>query len=152
MIDRFFEHRERTTNRKSDIASRRILARLWNGNIGKIDGWPALRLFEPPVRPKEQGLALADFPDGLRDDIERELERLANIHRNKDGQRSRPCKPSTLVMRRRELMAATRMAVKVGVPIENLTSLKALIHPDVAEKVLDGYWPKDADMPSAYAI
>jgi integrase len=75
-----------------------------------------------------------------------------NIHRNKDGQRSRPCKPSTLTMRRRELMAAARMAVKVGVPIDILTSLKALIHPDVAEKILDGYWPKDSDAPSAYAI
>lgn len=40
VIDRYVEHRERTTARPSNAASRRILARLWNAGIGKIDGWP----------------------------------------------------------------------------------------------------------------
>jgi integrase len=151
-IDRFFDHREKTTNRKNDAASRRILARLWNASIGKVDGWPQVRLYEPPVKSKELGPAWKDFPEGLHTDIEHELERLANIHRNKDGQRSRPCKSSTLTMRRRELMAAAKMAVKVGVPIESLTSLTALIHPDVAEKIFEGYWPKDSNAPSAFTI
>jgi hypothetical protein len=117
IIDLFFEHREKTTNRKSDLATRRVLARLWNGSIGKIDGWPPVTLFEPPPKSKEEGPGWEKFQEGLRADIERELDRLANIHRNKDGQRSRPCKPSTLTMRRRELMAAARMAVKIGVPM-----------------------------------
>ena len=74
------------------------------------------------------GPAWEDFPEGLRADVERELVRLTNIHRNKDGQRSRPCKPSTLITRRRELVAAARMAVKVGIPSESLTSLSAMTH------------------------
>ena len=145
------DHRERTTARPSTAASRRILARLWNAGIGKIDGWPEVRLKEPPVK-AAAGPAWEDFPEGLRADVERELARLTNIHRNKDGQRSRPCKPSTLTTRRRELVAAARMAVKVGIPIESLTSLSAMIHPDVAEKILDGYWPNDEDAPTTYAI
>src|SRR5262249_1847720 len=45
-----------------------------------------------------------------------------------------------------------RMGVKVGVPIDSLTSLKALIHPGVAERVLDGYWRKDGEVPKTYTI
>jgi integrase len=55
-------------------------------------------------------------------------------------------------MRRRELVAAVRMAVKVGVPLAGVTSLRALIHPDVAEKVLDGYWRGDGEVPTTYTI
>ena len=54
--------------------------------------------------------------------------------------------------RKRELVAAVRMAVKVGVPLDSLTSLSALIHPDVAEKILDGYWRKDGEVPKTYTI
>ena len=42
--------------------------------------------------------------------------------------------------------------MKVGIPIESLTSLSAMIHPDVAEKILDGYWPKDGEIPKTYTI
>ena len=151
VIERYMDHRERTTARPSTAASRQILARLWNAGIGKIDGWPEIRLEEPPVK-AAAGPAWEDFPEGLRADVEQELARLTNIHRNKDGQRSRPCKPSTLTTRRRELVAAARMAVKVGIPIESLSSLQALILPEVAERILDGYWPNDEDAPTTYAI
>ena len=151
VIDRYMDHRSRTTTRPSDAASRRILARLWNAGIGNVDGWSTVRLVEPPVKAAE-GPAWEDFPDGLRDDVERYLTGLAQIHRNKEGQRRRPCKTSTLTTRKRELMAAARMAVKVGVPIETLTSLRAMIDPDVAEKNLRGYWTDDQDSPTTYTI
>ena len=125
VIDRYMDFRARTTARASDTASRRILARLWNAGIGKIDGWPQLRLVEPPVKAAE-GPVMDDFPEGLRTGIESYLTGLNRIRRNKAGQRIRPCKPSTITMRRRELVAAVRMAVNVGVPLASLTSLSAL--------------------------
>jgi hypothetical protein len=151
VVDRYMDYRARTTNRASDPASRRVLARLWNGCVGKIEGWPNIRLHEPPVK-ADDGPAWQDFSEGLRADIQREQDRLAHVHRNKDGQRSRACKASTLTMRRRELVAAARMAVKCGVPIECLASLKELIHPDIAERILNGYWSKDTDAPTTYTI
>lgn len=150
-IDRYMDHRSRTTARASDAASRRILARRWNGAVGKIEGWPRLRLVEPPVKSAE-GPTCDDFPEGLRTDIEGHLTGLTRIRRNKAGQRIRPCKSSTITTRRRELVAAVRMAVKVGIPIAELTSLGALLHPDVAEKVLEAYWKGDGEVPRTYTI
>ncbi|MDO8400765.1 MAG: tyrosine-type recombinase/integrase [Bradyrhizobium sp.] len=151
VIDRYMDHRTRTTARASDAASRRILARLWNAGIGNIDGWPQQRLVEPSVKAAE-GPGWEDFPEGLRADIEGYLAGLNRIRQNRTGQRIRPCKPSTITTRRRELVAAVRMAVQVGVPLGSLTSLAALIHPDVAEKVFEGYWPKEEEAPSTYTI
>lgn len=151
VIDRYMDHRARTTTRASDAASRRILARLWNAGIGNIDGWRQQRLVEPPVKAAE-GPGWEDFPEGLRADIEGYLAGLNRIRQNSTGQRIRPCKPSTITTRRRELVAAVRMAVQVGVPLGSLTSLAALIHPDVAEKVFEGYWPKEEEAPSTYTI
>jgi hypothetical protein len=109
-------------------------------------------LIEPPVK-AAAGPAWEDFPEGLRADVEHELTRLTDIHRHKNGKRSRACEPSTLTTRKRELIAAARMAVKVGIPIETLTSLKAMVHPDVAEKILDGYLCKDGgEIPKNYTI
>jgi integrase len=45
-----------------------------------------------------------------------------------------------------------RMAVKIGTPIENLKSLAALVHPDVAEPVLDAYWENNGAEPKVYTI
>jgi integrase len=151
VIDHFMDHRARTTNRACDAASRRILARLWNAGIGSIEGWPQVRLMEPPAK-AAAGPAWEEFPVGVRADIERELARLANVHQSKDGERSRGCKPSTLITRKRELVATVRMAVKIGIPIESLTSLSAMIHPDVAEKIIDGYWQSDGEVPATYTI
>ena len=151
VIDRYMEHRARTTSRASDAASRRILARLWNAQIDRVDGWPQLRLVEPPVKAGE-GPAWDDFQEGLRQDVEAHLAGLARVRRNKAGQRMKGCKPATITMRRRELVAAVRMAVKEGIRLDSLTSLKALVHPDVTEKILEGYWRRHGEVPRPYTI
>jgi integrase len=151
VVDRFMDHRTRTTTRSSDAASRRILARLWNAQIDSIDGWPQLRLAEPPVK-GTAGPAWEDLLEGLRQDVEAHLTDLARVRRNKAGQRIKGCKPATITTRRREIVAAVRMAVREGIPIESLTSLKALVHSDVAEKIIDAYWRKDGEIPKTYTI
>ena len=45
-----------------------------------------------------------------------------------------------------------RMAVRLGVSIESLTSLAALLHPDVVELVIDAYWQKNGDEPKTGTI
>ena len=77
------------------------------------------------------------------------LKSLTHVRRGRTGKRIRPLKPSTIRQRRVELLAAARMAVKEGVPIDSLTSLSALLAPEVAEKVLDAYWRRNGENPQA---
>jgi integrase len=150
MVDHFMNYRSQT-GRSADDAFRRLLARAWNSNVGKIQGWPARTLTEPPVRAAVE-LAWEEFPEGLRRDVDRYLEGLTRVRRSRTGQRIRPLKPSTIRTRRAELAAAVRMAVKVGVPISILTSMSALLAPDVVEKVLDAYWSRNGDNPKLFTI
>jgi integrase len=53
---------------------------------------------------------------------------------------------------RAKLHAFARMAVRLGAAIETLDSLSALLDPSLVEKVLDGYWERDGDMPKIYTI
>ena len=44
------------------------------------------------------------------------------------------------------------MAVRLGTPVESLTSLAALLQPDVVERVLDAYWQKNGETPKTGTI
>src|SRR3982074_375249 len=72
--------------------------------------------------------------------------------RGSDGRRSRPCSRRTIATRRAELVAVARMAVRQGILIESLTSLAALLDPDVVGPVLDAYWKKNGKEPKVYTI
>src|SRR5262249_527797 len=129
IVDRFMDYRSQT-GKPADDAFRRLLARAWNANVGRIRGWPARQFMEPPVKAAVD-VAWEEFPEGLRREVDRYLESLTRVRRSRTGQRIRPLKPSTIRTRRAELQAAARMAVKTGVPIAALDSLSALISPEV---------------------
>jgi Phage integrase family len=150
VVDRFMDYRSRA-GRPADGAFRRLLARAWNLNSSRIQGWPARRLAEPPVKAAVE-VEWDDFPEGLQRDVDRYLESLTRVRRNRTGQRIRPLKPSTIRTRRAELAAAARMAVKIGVPVATLDSLAALLAPDVAERILDAYWARNGETPKLFTI
>ena len=150
-VDAYMRYRARTTALVADGGARRAIARAWNGCIGVIEGWPERRLMEPAIKAMEEP-EWEKFPEGLRRDIEAYVSGLTRIRRDARGNRLRPCKPSTIRTRRAELKAAARMAVRAGVPFENLSSLAALVHPDVAELVIDAYWKADGPEPQVYTI
>ena len=150
MLDRLIAYRS-AIGRPADSAFRRLLARAWNGNVGKIEGWPALKLMVPPTKATLE-IAWESFPEGLRSDIELYLQGLTRVRRSRTGNRIKPLQPSTLITRRRELPAAARMAVKAGVPIAQLTSLAALLTPAVSELVLDAYWKQNGEQPKLFTI
>jgi Phage integrase family len=149
VIDRYIAYRSQV-GKAADAAYRRGLARAWNSNVGKVEGWPAHLLIVPPAR--EVGKpAWEEFPDGLQREVEHYLETLKRVRRTASGRRARPQRPNSIRQRRAELEAAARTAVKAGVPIEALNSLSALLAPDVVEKILDAYWGQ-AEIPKTYAI
>jgi hypothetical protein len=147
VLDGYMRYRAETTALASDAAARRAIARAWNGRIGVVEGWPVLRLMEPPVKAMA-GPAWDDFPEGLKADVAAHLNGLTRIRRSANGKRMRPCKASTIRRCRAELVAAARMAVRESIPISSLTSLQALVHPEVAEKIIDAYWRADGPDPA----
>ncbi len=151
VLDGYLRYRAETTALAFNNTARRSIARTWNACAGAIDGWPVRRLTEPPVKAKA-GPAWEDFPDGLRRDIDAYLDGLKKTRRSLSGKRIRPCQPATIKIRRAELMAVARMAVRLGVPIESLTSLAALTHPDVVEQVIEAYWEKNGKEPKVFTI
>ena len=150
VVDRLMDYRRRCGMR-ADGAFRRLMARAWNSNIGVVRGWPARRLVEPPAK-KQVELDWQSFPEGLQRDIDGYLESLTRIRRSPTGRRIRPLKQATISTRRAELVAAARMAVKSGVPLDELKSLGALLAPEVAEKILDAYWRRNGEEPATYTI
>jgi hypothetical protein len=151
VVDEFMAYRARSTARPVNAGARRLLARAWNANVGTIEKWPPLRLIEPPIKPADT-VPWDAFPAGLRRGVDAYLDGLTGVRRSRRGQRIRPLKPSTIQNRRNELTIAARMAVRVGVPIESLTSLGALLAPDVARKILDAYWQKNGEEPKTFTI
>jgi len=88
----------------------------------------------------------------LRRDVDAYLTGLGKIRKGPKGRRARPCSPKTIKTRRAELVAVAKMALRTGIPIANLTSLPALLHPNVVEKIVDAYWNKDGDEPKIFTI
>ena len=126
------------------------MVRAWNGCSAEMDGLPLQRLTEPPIKKTEP--VWDAFPEGVRRDLDDYFTRLAKPHRTLNGKRIPPCSPGTIRTRLAELVAMARMAVRLGVPIESLTSLAALLHPNVVEKVIDAYWKKNGDEPTISTI
>jgi integrase len=151
VLGRFLRHRESTSTRVGDLAARRIIAKLWNGCVGRVEGWPNQTLDVPPLK-RRGGLAWQDLPVGWRSDVGAYLKFLTSIHPDKNGRRLAPCADTTLTTRKRELVAAANVAVRAGVPLELLTSLAAMLCPAVANIIIDAYWQKDGEVPTSYTI
>jgi integrase len=151
VFDDYWRYRARTTGRACSNTARRFMVRAWNASAGAIDGCSLRQLTEPPLKVAEP--AWDAFPEGLRRDLDDYFAGLAKPHRTLNGKRIQPCSRSTITYRRAELVAMARLAVRqLGVPIESLTSLGALLHPDVFERVVDTYWKKNGDEPKTGTI
>jgi hypothetical protein len=88
----------------------------------------------------------------LQQDIEAYLAQLAKAHRSANGKRRRPCKASTIAVRREELIAFARKSVKIGIGIETLVSLPALLAPTIVQPVMEAYASGEGTQPGRYVI
>jgi integrase len=147
----YLRYRAETSSLATNSMACRSIARAWNASADENPDWPAQRLTEPPLKAKE-GPAWEDFPEALRRDFDSYLAGLSKLRRGSNSKRIRPCTPRTIHTRRAELVAVARMAVRQGSPIEGLTSLAALLDPDVVERVINGYWYKNGKEPKVFTI
>jgi excisionase family DNA binding protein len=151
-VEAFQAYRRDTSFGKVKRSQHRALVRHWNAYAVRIAGWPKIELTEPSYAKRFIGPAWDDFPEGLRNDIDSYCERIGKRHRTTSGKIARPCKASTINMRRRELVAALRAAVEAGIPLGELGSLRNLLRPDRVEIIIEHYWQKNGEKPSLYTI
>jgi hypothetical protein len=144
-------YRKETTALAVNTKARRPIARAWNASRS-IKDWPQQELIEPPLKPKEGPNWEKDFPQRLQDDIAVHLKFLETHRRSKGGKHLRPCKPSTLRTRRTDLISFAKKAVRLGIPIDSLTSLSVLLAPEIVDRVLDAEWERNGSEPKTTTI
>ena len=138
IFDPYWRYRSETTALAANNTAKRFMVRAWNSCAAAVDDCHLECLTEPPRKVTEPTWEV--FPVDLRRDLDEYFAGLAQFHRTLKGKRIQPCSPGTIATRRAEMVAMARMAVRLGVPIETLTSLGVLLHPNVAERVIDAYW------------
>jgi hypothetical protein len=149
VVDKFVQYRSRC-GKPADDAFRRLLAKARNASVETIPDWPKQKLVVPAVKPAVE-IEWEEFPKGLRRDVNKYLEGLTKV-RKYSGRHIKLLRASTVRGRRAELQAAARMAVKAEIPIEELDSLRSMLKPQIAEKILDAYWQKNGEKPKLYTI
>jgi integrase len=150
VLDGYMRYRAETTALAANTKARRAIARVWN-SCREIRGWPSQRFIEPPLAVRE-GPRWEDFPESLRNDVAAYLTALTKARRGPTGKRLRPCKPSTIRTRRTELVSFAKKAVRLNIPIDDLSSLAVLLNPDIAERIIDDEWEKAGDEPKVSTI
>ncbi|MEW9804986.1 tyrosine-type recombinase/integrase [Mesorhizobium sp. ZMM04-5] len=130
----------------------RSLARQLNHYAETNEEWPHVALSVPAILSTNDGLPWEQVPALLRSDIEAVLKRRSRPRKSASGRRLRGCKQSTLDLIERKLKAAVRMAVRTDIPLEELSSLAALLHPDRSEAIIDAYWRAHGEQPGTYTI
>ncbi len=151
VVDDYMRYRAETTALATDNKARRAIARCWNASRG-LKGWPQQVLTEPPLKTTKEWPCLEDFPASLRKEIDNHLASLRQPRRAFDGKRLSPCKASTIRTRRNDLVSFAKKGVRLGVPIDSLTSLSVLLDPGLVGKVIDGEWQKAGDHPKTTTI
>ena len=151
VVGAYMRYRGETTALATDTKARRAIARAWNASRG-IKGWPQHTLTEPPVKTTREWPRWEDFLASLQEELQTYLTSLSRPRRGVDGKRLSPCKASTIRTRRTDLISLAKKAVRIGTPIESITSLSALIDPCLVEKVIDDEWEKAGPEPKGTTI
>jgi integrase len=150
VVDSYMSYRRETTALAVDTKACRGIARAWNASC-TIEGWPQQKLIEPPLMAR-QGPRWEDFPRQLQADLASHLTFLATHRRSQSGKHLRPCKASTLRTRRMDLISFAKKAVRLGIPIEDLSSLAVLLAPELVERILDKEWAQNGEEPKTSTI
>ena len=144
-------YRGETTALAVDIKARRAIARAWNASR-ELAGWPQQTLEEPPLKATTEWPNWRDFPAALQEEIEGYLYSLTKPRRGIDKKRLGACKVSTIRTRRNDLVSLAKKAVRLGMPIDSLTSMQKLLDPEIVALVIDDEWKKAGGEPKTTTI
>ena len=152
VLEAYLRYRAETTALSAGVADARSIARSWNRCFDEIAAWPKVRLLEPALPIDPNALLWEEVPQSMRREIDAYLATLGKTRRGASGKRWNGAKISTVRTREAEIKAFVRQAVRIGVRVDELTSLRKLLDPDLVERVLAAYREKDGGEPKTYTV
>ncbi|MES2844238.1 MAG: tyrosine-type recombinase/integrase [Pseudomonadota bacterium] len=104
----------------------------WNRAVKRFDFWPQQTLTFPS-RSKRIALHLEELPESFQRDFESYLTGLASPDPLALGGLLAPLRPASIKTRRQSVLRFTGFLAQAGIGIGSLTSMAALVSPDVVE-------------------
>jgi integrase len=113
---------------------------LWNRASQSIAGWPAVEV-PVPNGSRRYSLRFDDLPASFRADAEGYLMHLGDQDPFADDYVA-SLRPATIDARRNQIRQLTTAAILSGCPMEEMTSLAALVKPENAKRALRFFWDR----------
>ncbi|MBK5197070.1 MAG: site-specific integrase [Methyloceanibacter sp.] len=154
LVQRFLHWLEHRTlcPKPRDIV--RQTPRLWNAASEQVATWPKAKLKLLSFKAPAKRLQWGDLPESFRADAEAYLAMRANADPfdERPNAPSRPLAASTLRQQKVHLRLAASVLVESGVPIEEITSLSALVERERFKTVLRHYLDRAKGQPNAFVV
>jgi hypothetical protein len=116
----------------------------WNRAADTVPGWPQQRLAPPPRKRTSYWLAIEQLPVSLQQEIQADLHRLANPDPFLDNSSNGYTAP-TVDQFRYTFITITSALVASGKPLDQLTSVATLLHPDSLRQALQFLYRRAGD-------
>jgi len=120
---------------KSPEVAYRAAVNGWNLASRSVPNWPKITL---PLERRQKVIKLpeTEFPKRFMTDLEHLMFRLSHPDPLAEDGRARALRPATITHYRRQLIRFASELVHAGMPIEEIDSIAALLHPATAERGL----------------
>ncbi len=131
VADCYLAHLEMTALVKKPATTHQTVCRVWNKVVGRVAGWPPVRLVVPN-RAQTYTLPLTAFPQSFQDELEDHLQRISSnepIDLLDDTLPLRPLRAASIHTRRYQIRQLASALVHQGIPIEDITALSVLARP-----------------------
>jgi integrase len=112
----------------------RATRRSWNRSVDAVPGWPQRRLSPPTLRRQPYWVSRDQLPQSLQQEMADYLHRLGNP--DPFLGEGRVLSPETVTQYRHTLVMLASALARSGVPVEELTSIGALVRPHHVETAL----------------
>lgn len=134
-VTAFHAHLEANEISRSPDVARRAAVNGWNLAGRRLAAWPKTVLTLPSNK-VVYTLGLAAFPAAFQTSFEALMRCFGEVDLLGDGARIKPVRPATLKQYRRQLLRFASELVHSGLPIEELTDVRQLVDPVLAERGL----------------
>jgi integrase len=133
---------------KSPEVAYRAAVNGWNLAMRSLPAWPQIPL---PLEQRQFVIKLPEtaFPGGFIEDVDQLMARFSAPDPLGEDERARALRPVTIAQYRRQLIRFASDVVQSGVPIEQIVSLDALLHPDIVERGLRQMLSRNANKSSS---